>query len=66
MEKSPSGFHVRPHDDGTFDSICPKCFLIVARELLWDELEAAEQRRECEILRLQFMSVTRQQMQQEF
>lgn len=65
MEKSPNEFRVRSHEDGTFDSICPKCFLTVARERPWEELATEEQLHECDAGRLQFIAIARQQVQQD-
>lgn len=65
MEQSPYEFHVRSHEDGTFDSICPKCFLTVARELPWEKLAAEEQLHECDAGRLLSIEIARQQMQQD-
>jgi hypothetical protein len=45
-------FPHRHNEDGSWDSICPKCFLTVAREELETELEAEEKAHICKGLDL--------------
>jgi hypothetical protein len=42
-----AGFPHRYNGDGTYDSVCPTCFLIIARHLSEPELSKAEVRHEC-------------------
>jgi hypothetical protein len=48
MEISANGFPRRHHADGSFNSICPRCFRTVARNKTKRELDTAEKRHICQ------------------
>ena len=47
MEISANGFPRRLHADGSFSSICPRCFHTVARHKTKSELDTEEKHHVC-------------------
>ena len=47
MVDSPTLYPHRRNDDGSFDSICPKCFLTVARSAAEETLAGNESAHVC-------------------
>jgi hypothetical protein len=47
MKKSANGFPLRANADGTFDSICPRCFQTAVRHSGQGEIEKEEKLHLC-------------------
>lgn len=47
MMKSANGFPQRHNRDGSYDSICPRCFLTIARGVSPRELDLEERNHAC-------------------
>jgi hypothetical protein len=60
MEKSANGFPQRRNADGSFDSICPRCFITVARHMARPEIETEEQNHICSEINLDIARVARE------
>lgn len=48
MAAGSSKFVHRPNHDGTFDSICPRCFVTIATRFDETDLESNERDHECD------------------
>jgi hypothetical protein len=48
MEKSPNGYPLRLNADGSYNSICPRCFCTVARHKRLGEIAAVESAHVCQ------------------
>jgi hypothetical protein len=59
MEKSANGFPQRHNADGSYDSICPRCFLTVARHMTRLEIEIEERNHVCTEMDLNIARVAR-------
>jgi hypothetical protein len=47
MQTSSNGFPLKLNSDGTYDSICPRCFLTVARQMAQAEIVREERKHVC-------------------
>ena len=47
MQRSANGFPQRRNTDGFYDSICPRCFLAVARKKTLPEIDIEERKHVC-------------------
>jgi hypothetical protein len=52
MANSIQAFPRRRNADGTFDLICPKCYLTIVRNAQESDLEATEKAHDCQGLSL--------------
>jgi hypothetical protein len=63
MEKSSNGFRHRLSADGSYDSICIRCFRTVARQEKLPELTTEEKAHVCNSSDLNFAKVAKQEVQ---
>ena len=62
MMKSANGFPQRQNKDGSYDSICPGCFLTVGRGLTPRELSLKERSHACSQADLVFVNVAKDEI----
>jgi hypothetical protein len=65
MERSANGFPLRPNTDGTYDSICPQCFLTVATRKTRGEVVRLEKLHHCGEAELAEVRMAKEQIQQD-
>jgi hypothetical protein len=65
MELSANGYPRRRHADGTYDSICPRCFVTIARHMTRAELERKEQHHICSEIDLSMVRAAKEAVQQD-
>jgi hypothetical protein len=57
MEKSANGFPRWHHSDGSYDWICPRCFITVGGHMSQPEIEIKEQNHVCSKINLNIARV---------
>jgi len=65
MERSANGYPQRRNADGTYDSICPRCFVTVGRQMSRAELESEEQHHICSGIDLTMVRVAKEAVQRD-
>jgi hypothetical protein len=65
MERSANGYPRRRHADGTYDSICPRCFVTVARQMTGAELDSEEQHHICSGMDLTVVRAAKEAVQRD-
>jgi hypothetical protein len=59
MQISANGFPQRQNADGTYDSVCPRCFYTVARGMTWPEMNEEEKAHICSEFDLKLANITK-------
>jgi hypothetical protein len=65
MERSANGFPLRQNTDGTYDSICPQCFLTVATRKTRGEVVELETLHRCGEAALAEIRTAKREIQQD-